>query len=83
MNTLVKWVKIDQYVAKFADCFSVKLALKSSVKFLWNWPIFLQVCLWKSCKIWLFFRNLSEALYSEAFNQGAYKKQLTEVALLM
>ena len=28
-----------------------------------------------------FLRNLSEALYSEAFNQGAYKKQLTEVAL--
>ena len=62
----------------------MKLALKSSVKFLQNGPIFSIFFFSVSenpAKFDFFLRNLSEALYSEAFNQGAYKKQLTEVAL--
>ena len=46
----------------FTNCFSEKLASKISVKFPWNWPFFPQICPWKSREIWLFFRDLAEAL---------------------
>ena len=46
------------------DFFLTKLAPKTSTKSLRNRPIFLWICLWKSRKIWLIFRNLSEALTS-------------------
>ena len=32
-----------------------------------NWPFFPWICLWKSLQIWLFFRNLSEALCFKRF----------------
>ena len=68
-------------LAVFDQLFLVKLALKSSVKFLQNGPIFCKSVSENPAKFDFFLHNLSEALYSEAFNQGAYKKQSTEVAL--
>lgn len=44
---------------KFVPNFPTKLP--------WNWPFFLRICLWKSHKIWPFFRHLSEPLCYEQF----------------
>ena len=47
----------------FANRFSAKLASKISAKFPRNLPFFPQICPWKSREIWLFFRDLPEALH--------------------
>ena len=41
---------------------SAKLASKIPAKFQRNRPFFLRICPWKSREIWLFFRDLQEAL---------------------
>ena len=47
----------------FTDCFPAKFALKIPAKFPRNRPIFLRFCSQKSREIWLFFCELSEAMY--------------------
>ena len=47
----------------FTHCCSAKLALKIPVKFQRNRLFFPRICPWKSHEIWLFFRDLPEALY--------------------
>ena len=46
----------------FTNRFSAKLALKIPAKFPRNRPFFPRICPWKSREIWLFFRDLPEAL---------------------
>ena len=47
----------------FINRFSAKLASKIPAKFPRNWPFFQRICPWKSREIWLFFRDLPEALF--------------------
>ena len=51
----------------FNDRFLVKFDPNFSAKFPPNRPFFPRICLWKSHEIWLFFRDLSEALCYERF----------------
>ena len=46
------------------NCFSAKLAWKILAKFPRNRPFFPRICPWKSREIWLFPRDLPEALYN-------------------
>ena len=54
--------KLPQNRPLFTNHFSAKLASKIPAKFPRNRPFFPRICPWKSRKIWLFFRNLPEAL---------------------
>ena len=54
--------KLSRNLPFFTNHFSTKLASKIPARFLWNRPFFLQICPWKSREIWLFFRDLPEAL---------------------
>ena len=56
----------------FTNSFSAKLALKTPVK----WAFFLLICPWKSREIWLFFRDLPEALLRDVV-QGCARTQTT------
>ena len=47
-----------------SQSFFSKLASKIPAKFPRNRPFFPRICPWKSSKIWLFFRDLPEALFS-------------------
>ena len=49
----------------FTDCFLAKFASNIPSKFLRNQPIFPRICPKKSHEIWIFFRDLSEALPSK------------------
>ena len=54
--------KLSQNRPFFTNRFSAKLASKISAKFPPNRPLFPRICPWKSREIWLFFRDLPEAL---------------------
>ena len=55
--------KLSRNPPFFTNSFSVKLASKIPAKFPRNRPFFPWICPWKSHEIWLFFRDLPEALY--------------------
>ena len=54
--------KLSQNRPFFTNCFSAKLASKIPAKFPRNRPFFPRICPRKSREIWLFFRDLPEAL---------------------
>ena len=70
--------KTDWFLAKFALKITTKSAVsyrllfsevcpKTHAKLPWNRPIFARICPKKSCEIWLFFHDLSEALTKENY----------------
>ena len=64
--------------------FSAKLASKISAKFPWNRPFFPRICPWKSREIWLFFRDLPEALtWAVKFDSLSSQTYLSVVLLRM
>ena len=58
-SILVKFAKKNP--AKSAVIYWLFLGEVSPRNFLWNRPIFLRICPWKSFEIWLFFANLAKS----------------------
>ena len=58
-SILVKFAQKNP--AKSAVVYWLFLGEVSPRNFLWNQPIFLRICPWKSFEIWLFFANLAKS----------------------
>ena len=54
---------IQKTVIIYSGLLIFHLAWKITAKFPWNQPFFPRICSWKSREIWLFSRDLPEALY--------------------
>ena len=57
--------KLSQNPLFFTNLFSAKLASKITMKFPRNRPFFPRMCPWKSREVWLFSRDLPEALHTK------------------